>query len=375
MNAMNERMNNFRSVTRAEVEADHLFKATRHFPELRQSMRNQKMLQVTNGRDMATTQKYKNEKRRPITLKSTNRLDKLTGSCLGELTSMTSIRGVLMSERDRQRELRQAEREGVGMDMGCLTPLARANMKLTKVSVSFNAQSSNNDLSGFQSGLPLSLNEFDRQLRRCLNITLTREELEDVFANMDADGSGDIDGVEFTRYFFKLGSEHKAMLRLRETERLEVEARDAAAVNEREAQRRLEWEAAQIGTFTPEEEVSATAKLSRRAYHFDHNHFIDMLLTRDFNCHLSPYQFISQLQESFGLYMTVAENGALVARYRDRDGLYCIDGHHFVNDFKVLQRHEHDLHAREAKSKNGLRVKHITNKGQYLDYQSKSLGR
>ena len=375
MNAMNERMNNFRSVTRAEVEADHLFKATRHFPELRQSMRNQKTLQVTNGRDMATTQKYKNEKRRPKKLKSTHRLDKLTGSCLGELTSMTSIRGVLVSERDRQRELRQAEREGVGMDMRGMTPLARANMKLTKVSVSFNALSSNNDLSGFQSGLPLSLDEFDRQLRRCLNITLTKEELEDVFANMDADGSGDIDGVEFTRYFFKLGSERKALMRQRETERLEVEARETIAANEAEAQRRVEWEAAQIGTFTPEEEASASAKLSKRAYHFDHNNFIDMLLTRDFDCHLSPYQFISQLQESFGLYMTVAENGALVARYRDREGLYCIDGHHFVNDFHVLQRAEHALHAREAKVKNGLRVKHVTIKGQYLDYQSKSLGR
>ena len=376
MNAMNERMNNFRSVTRAEVEQDHLFKATRHFPELRTSLRGMATMQVTNGRDMATTRKFKNEKKRPKQLKSTHRLDRLTGSCLDDLKAMNSIRKVLVSERDRQREQRQEERDGVGFDAEAnLNHLQRANRKLTKISVSFNALSSNNDLSGFQSGLPLHPDEFDKQLKRCLNINLTQEELLALFAEMDADGSGDIDGVEFTRYFFKLGSDHKAMLRQRETDRLEAEHAAMVKSKEEEAERRRQWEDAQIGEFTADDEESSVRKLSQRAYHFDHNHFIDMLLTRDFECHLSPYQFISQIQESFGLYMTIAENGALVNRYRDREGLYCIDGHRFVKDFHVMQRSERYAAAKEAKAKKILRLTHVTNKGQNLDYQSKLLGR
>lgn len=374
---MNERMNQFRSVTRAEVEKDHLFKATRHFPELRQSLRGVNQLQVTYGRDTTTTKKFKNEKKRPKQLKSTHRLDRLTGSCLGELKAMQSIRTVLVSERDRQRAERQAEREFDGFDGDkSLTPLQRANKKLTKVSVSYNALSANNDLSGFQNGLPLNIDEFDAQLRRCLNIVLTREEQMALFAEMDEDGSGDIDGVEFTRYFFKLGSDHVARLRKRETDRLAKEAQEAKEAKEAEARRRRQWEEAQIGEFTPEDIISSLEKLSKRAFHFDHNHFIDVLLVRDFECHLSPYQFISQIQESFGLYMTVAENGALVDRYRDRDGLFCVDGHRFVKDFHSLQRKELDKARAVAKDKLVLRRLHVVDPGQFLDAsQPACLGR
>jgi hypothetical protein len=379
---MNERKNDYRSVNRAEVEADHLFKATRHFPELRQSLRAVNTQQVDFGRDMTTTKKYNNEgKVRPKQLKSTNYLDTLTGSVVDELQGMTHIRGVLLGERARIRDLRAQERSIVDRTHE-LSPLERANEKLTKASVSFNALSANNDLSGFQ-GRPLTVTELDVQLKRCLNIKLKSDELAAVFRVMDLDDSKDIDGVEFTRYFFKLGSDAIALMRKRELEREEKEREEKRRLEEEEARRRKEYEAAHIAPFTEEEKESAMKKLARRAYFFDHNHFIDVLLVRDFACHLSPYQFISQLEESFSISLSKAEYGALVNIFKDPDaqddgggrlGIFIIDGDRFVKEFKRLQRVERKIHEKTQREMKVLRQK-VSARGQFLDYQSKSLGR
>jgi hypothetical protein len=71
----------------------------------------------------------------------------------------------------------------------------------------------NNDLDGFQERV-LDKHYFDYQLKRCLCIYLTPEELDAVFLSIDSDRSGFIDGVEFLRYFFRLGMEARNGIRL-----------------------------------------------------------------------------------------------------------------------------------------------------------------
>ena len=83
-------------------------------------------------------------------------------------------------------------------------PLAIANEKLSKAAMSFTPLGSMNVLAGFQ-GQDLNKEELAVQLRRCLQIMLRKEELSALFDSMDVDGSGFIDGVEFTRYFLTLG--------------------------------------------------------------------------------------------------------------------------------------------------------------------------
>jgi hypothetical protein len=70
----------------------------------------------------------------------------------------------------------------------------------------------NNDLEGFN-GHCLNKEEFDYQLKRCLAIYLTREELDALFAHIDTDMSQFLDGVEFLRYFFKLGQDARDRMR------------------------------------------------------------------------------------------------------------------------------------------------------------------
>jgi len=266
MNAWNERKNDFRSVPRAEVEADHLFKATRHFPELRQSLRGVSSMQRTHGRDMLTTRKMGSGTggasiKRTRQYKSTAKLDSLTGSVLDQLTSMKSICGVLTGERARQRDQRHNERDLPEDSMLHATPLQKANHKLTKTSISYDGLSANNDLSGFQDGPSLTIDEFEAQLRRCLNITLPKDQLTALFESMDADGSGDVDGVEFTRYFFKLGSDRLASMRQAEAERLEKEEKIRLKIIETEKQRRRDWEAAQIHVPTADDMTTMYKKL------------------------------------------------------------------------------------------------------------------
>ncbi len=70
------------------------------------------------------------------------------------------------------------------------------------------------------------------QLRRCLNIILLSEELDALFIDIDTDRSGFCDGVEFMRYFFKLGYSEKS-----ETKLATLLARDKEVAEHSELQR------------------------------------------------------------------------------------------------------------------------------------------
>lgn len=192
-----------------KVEKDHTFKALRHFPELRHSLADITNCQNTQGRDFTAKFGTKKEIPREVKLKSTHKLGTLAQSSLGEITALTSFRRVLAAERSRQRD----EISQTFTQPKTLSPLASANERLTKASLSFDSRCMINVLDGFQGCSELTKKEFEVQLRRCLNILLSPAEFDALFISMDVNNSNTIDAVEFTRYFFKLGNDARDVIR------------------------------------------------------------------------------------------------------------------------------------------------------------------
>lgn len=103
-------------------------------------------------------------------------------------------------------------------------PLLAANKRLTKFSVSYDARSLNVHTKGFH--YILTKKGLDAQLRKCLSIHLKKRELDALFSNMDEDGSGKIDGLEFIRYFFQLGTHARWEKHMERVRRLAKEAEE-----------------------------------------------------------------------------------------------------------------------------------------------------
>ena len=158
------------------------------------------------------------------TLRLTHQLEELSKSCLEDISAMGDFRKVLL---DNRRKMKKASSESNAStvtlpsiaDAETLTPAESADRKLTKISISFDAQSANSHLAGF-SGAMLNKKEFAVQLRRCLNINLTKDELDELFAKMDVDHSLHVDGVEFVRYFFNLGTHARWKRQMESMERI-----------------------------------------------------------------------------------------------------------------------------------------------------------
>jgi hypothetical protein len=153
--------------------------------------------------------------------RSTQKLDELSKSSIDEMSAMTDFRRVLLENR---RKLKQSGSNVVSTKAipslvdddsldASVSPVDRADRKLAKVSISFDSGSYNSHLAGF-SGAKLAKKEFGIQLRRCLNINLKKIEQDALFDKMDVDQSGEIDGVEFIRYFFALGTQARWQMQI-----------------------------------------------------------------------------------------------------------------------------------------------------------------
>lgn len=201
-----------------EYERNHTYKSYRQFPQLRLSIDEVNNLKLSRH-EVSNQLSQSKGLRRTVQIKSTHMLDELSKSSLSEVSSIMDDFRRLLVENRRKNQLNNTSSsapsssslspsfrsESKEIEETC-TPLEAANRKLTKISISFDSQSYNSHLAGFQ-GSKLDKAEFDVLLRRCLNINLRKVELDALFANMDADGSLLIDGVEFIRYFFHLGNE------------------------------------------------------------------------------------------------------------------------------------------------------------------------
>lgn len=400
---MNERPNHFRRVPYAESEASHLFKVLRHFPDLAKSHPEIEQMQVQAGRNWHDKTLKKKEKARPIKHTSTRRLDQLTKSALHENPGhMDDIRKVLLISRnpsmtarfDRKQlePLDSFSRFGsqsndgmeenrlllgeadvpilIGKDnLNPLTPQARgpesasrlskrasssygktplevANAKLTKAALSFTAAGEVNPLKGFQ-GQDLNMEEFNVQLRRCMQINLKKKELKALFGSMDADDSGLIDGVEFTRYFFTLGNvaRNKLQVELVASRRREVDEEMRQRVED--DKRMKDWESSHISdleTITTEDEARVFSRLADVALKWDSTSNINALKLVGFNQFLTPFQFKVQCERSFDMKLNRQDCGALLRRYKTNEQEACVDGKAFLQSFSKLRResaHEH----------------------------------
>merc|ERR1711991_770563 len=143
-----------------------------------------------------------------------------------------------------------------------------------------------------------------------------------------------IDGVEFTRYFFKVGNEFHQRIRDRD-EKIRQEERRIAEEKERlEMEKQLQLEEGVVSDHTDEEANMALMKLCEHSFLFDAKNFINQQLVQYFKSHLTPYEFKLQLEKSFSMRVTSAELGALVKRYAYDE--YRVDGEGFLNDFLAL---------------------------------------
>lgn len=312
-----------------EFERAHTFKSLRQFPELRMSAMDIEHMKTRRTSNLDRSKPTLNISRR-IQTRSTHKLDELSRSSLDDVGSaMTDFRKILLKNRRRNQlagtDGNNHNTSGVdsvdGDDDSLFTtstlskeelyyrqldPLEAANQKLTKISISFDALSSNSHLAGFQ-GAKLSKEEFATQLRRCVNINLRKVELDALFHRMDDDDSGLIDGVEFVRYFFQLGNEARWKM-LMDTKQIQLKRiADLKRHRQEQAERIKAWEAQQISQSSPEDYQSAMLKLSEAAFKWDPTNHIDSLFIQGFEAFLSPYQFKIQIDKSFGVKLTNGE--------------------------------------------------------------------
>lgn len=247
--ALNRPDNGFRDVPYSESEADHLFYTFRHFPELAISKPESDKLQkqLSDGSCDWRTRKSVN---RAVQLRSTHKLKELSTSALDDsFRSLRDFRKTLYNEKSQNSlaltqtsafVLKPARTREPDID-----PLTSANNKLGKLAVKFDSQGVNNDLKGF-AGIDLSKKEFDTQLKRCLCIWLTQEELDALMVAMDTDGNGAIDGVEFVRYFFDLGMKERDRIR---EDRIAIQMRKEAEAKKLKQREDEKYESIDCVTF------------------------------------------------------------------------------------------------------------------------------
>lgn len=331
---MNTRQLNQGLLPTIEFEKSHTYKSFRHFPELRMSAFDIDHMKTKRSSNLERSKPTINITRK-LTKRSTHQLDALSKSSLDEIgSSLSDFRKILLENRKKNQILLPGERSRAlpmpsssGLDGDSMIsslqsggasgniqpyeeftgePVEIANQKLTKVSISFDALSYNSHLAGF-AGAKLTKQEFETQLRRCINVNLKKVELDALFLQMDEDGSGLIDGVEFVRYFFRLGNEARWKM-LMDTK--DIRAKRAEEKKKRkieEAEKLKKWEAEQVTEFTAEDYESAMHKLADAAFRWDPHNYIQCAAIAGFEAFLSPYEFKMQVERSFNLRLSGAE--------------------------------------------------------------------
>jgi len=225
-------------VPTAEYERIHTYHSLRQFPELRRTVNDMKLIPVRRRED-ANAQNHSKGLTRIKLNRSTYKLDELSRSSVDDISAMTDFRKVLLENRRKLKSTLSTSSvvslpplvlEEDSLD-GSISPVDAADRKLAKVSISFDSGSYNSHLAGF-SGSRLDKKEFHIQLRRCLNINLKKSELHALFEKMDMDKSGEIDGVEFIRYFFALGTQARWKIQIETMSRRSKQEEDERSVAE-----------------------------------------------------------------------------------------------------------------------------------------------
>jgi hypothetical protein len=147
----------------------------------------------------------------PSMRRSTYHLDSLKRSSLHEITALTEFRKVIGEERLQKKKIDTLTLKSSN-NSNQSSPLERANQKLSMLALTYDPISFINFLSGFRGASnsgSLTKKDLNIQLQRCMNIFLTKAELDALFQHIDENRSNIIDGQEFSRYFLQLRNETK----------------------------------------------------------------------------------------------------------------------------------------------------------------------
>ena len=157
--------------------------------------------------------------------------------------------------------------------------------------------------------------------------------------------------------------------------KLEKEQKNRLAREEEEASLAAKsWEASQVSeNVSTDDEDEIFAKLAKIALFWDAGSELNAQKLQHFNCFLNPYQFKRQLELSLGLKATPVEMGALLRRYKTREGEFCVDGKAFLQSFNKLRRDSASEHKKVLQSY-AKRKQKVRQMGQQETYYS-ALGR
>lgn len=384
---MTENINPYRVIPESETYANHCFYTMRHFPELSTGINT--ILTSTSRKDSETTKL----RRRKTKASSSRILSQFCRSSVEELTAVKDFHQTLIESR-----LAQKSSGGVSVDSRSSqsentiygrsietnsTPLSTANEKLMKVAVRYeNLDRGREEIKGFE-GMMMTMDEFDKQLKRGLHIWLTRPELEALFAIMHktegVHGEAELlDPEAFLTYFFQSGYRARQLHRQnslisKQTSSLEFRHKKALSASETSS---VEYESPSfMATECSSADLeTALEKLRCASFALDLSSNLHAMRLRMFQCRLTPMQFRLQLERSFALALTDAEAAALVVRYSTLSAPHCIDGHYFVHTLLPLKQ-EVKLRDKQKQSKLAAVRHSLVNDRNQAESISKVLGR
>ena len=202
--------------------------------------------------------------------------------------------------------------------------LERGREKMSRKAMFYDRNRDGSSLEAFR-GRPLNQSQFGELMKRGLGLDMSRVEISAVFNELDEDGGREVDGSEFYNYYFQLGYDRRV------GERRDNLSKLAAMKEEEKERERVEreelrkWEESQVADYTEEDVASGLDKIGQVAVVFSSEGAMDRISLNAFSGTLTPSQYKKQLERSFGIYLTPAENKAMV-EYFDTDRSGTVEG-------------------------------------------------
>jgi hypothetical protein len=171
------------------------YRTFRQFPDLHSSVR-----QISHQLKTNTSNTIKKTKRIDLNTSSLNLLKELTKSALPEINYLSTFRNEILTHH-KSITATTIEKS----DETTLDSFESAKHKLTMLALSFNSQGMFTILSGFHDTF-MSFEFFQSQLKRCLHLHLSLQEDVALFEYLKHKERDTLDGTDFIRLLFKLGT-------------------------------------------------------------------------------------------------------------------------------------------------------------------------
>jgi len=177
--------------------------------------------------------------------------------------------------------------------------------------------------------------EFRQQLQRVFDVILTDDELGSLVSLFDKKGDGKVNLVDFIHEFFVLGkiqrdSKKKSNNSARKRQNDKIKKKGDILLNTIVPKNTIKLPT----TWSNEHEISAAKKILRAALSYTGRYQIEEFYATE--C-LSPYDFKSRMQSSFGTNLSGEELASLVNRYSHPKIIESVDCVRFLYEFFRLR--------------------------------------